>query len=289
MSEMMQTQIETTFTLRSLLKRFRGKVALTLLLVVLEAAANLLFPLFMGFAINGLLEGTLGGLIGLAILGVASLIIGSGRRLYDSRAYASIYTTIVGELVEKEQKNRSSISKISARSNLFTELVEFLENSFPEIVNSLISVIGTLLIILSLNGNIFVACLIASFFVMIVYGLSGRRNFRLNKGYNDELERRVDVLTTAEKPRIDQHFKDLMGWNIKLSNFETFNFSLIWIAMIALLVYSIYAAVSSGLTAYGTIFSLVVYVFEYISSVVGLPLYFQQLIRLNEISTRLSK
>lgn len=277
-----------TFTLGTLFKRFKGRISFTLLLVIAEAAVNLLFPLFMGFAINGLLASNYDGLISLAILGFVSLLLGAGRRLYDTRIYAGIYTTVTSELVDKEQKKNSSVSKITARTNLFTEFVEFLENSFPQIVNSFIGLFGTLLIILSLNRNIFVACLVASLFVLVVYLFSGKRNFRLNKGYNDELEKQVDILTTANKNRIDTHFKNVMHWNIKLSDFETFNFSIVWGGMILLLLYAIIAAVESGITAYGTIFSILIYVFEFMGSVMLLPLYYQQLIRLNEISSRLN-
>ena len=285
---MHQTSTIPDFSLRALMRRFRAKISLTMLLVILDAAANLLFPLFMGFAINDLLNGTWDGLIALAVLGFVALLIGSLQRLYDTRAYASIYETIATELVTKEQQKEATVSKISARTNLLTELVEFMENSFPGIANSIIALIGTLIIILSLNPNIFAACLLASLVVLVVYGLSGRANFRLNKNYNDQLEHQVEVLDSADSHKIAHHFSSLMRWNIKLSDLETLNYALIWLAMITLLLYAIYTAVSSGLTAYGTIFSLVVYVFEYISSVVTLPLYFQQLIRLNEISSRLN-
>ncbi|MEM8862124.1 MAG: ABC transporter six-transmembrane domain-containing protein, partial [Chloroflexota bacterium] len=129
---------------------------------------------------------------------------------------------------------------------------------------------------------------IASVFFLIVYGVSGRHNFNLNKGYNDELERQVDVLTSTNKQHITQHFQSVMRWNIKLSDFETFKYSLVWLSMIGLLLYAVYSSVDSGLQDFGTIFSLVVYVFEFIGSVVALPLYIQQLIRLREISSRLS-
>jgi len=277
-----------TFTLGTLFKRFKGRISFTLLLVIAEAAVNLLFPLFMGFAVNGLLASSYDGLISLAILGVVSLLFGAGRRLYDTRIYAGIYTTVVPELVDKEQKKDSSVSRITARANLFTEFVEFLENSFPEIVTSLIGLFGTLLIILSLNKDIFVVCLVATLFVLAIYLFSGKRNFRLNREYNDELEKQVDVLATADKKQIGGHFKKVMHWNIKLSDFETTNFSIVWIGMIILLLYAIVAAVDSGITAYGTIFSILVYVFEYIESVISLPLYYQQIIRLNEISSRLN-
>ena len=278
----------TTFSLRTLLHRFRAKISLTVLLVILDAAANLLFPLFMGFAINDLLNGAWNGLVALGVLGLVSLLIGSLQRFYDTRVYAGIYETIANELVAKEQEKSSNVSKISARTGLLTELVEFMENSFPAVANSLIALVGTLIIIFSLNPDIFVACLLASLFVLAIYGLSGRANFKLNKGYNDQLEQQVNALDSADPRKIALHFKQLMRWNIKLSDLETLNYTLIWLAMIGLLIYAIYTAVGSGLAAYGTIFSLVVYVFEYINSVVTLPLYFQQLIRLSEISTRLN-
>lgn len=278
-----------TFTLWALFQRFLGRISFTLFLVIAEAAVNLLFPLFMGFAINGLLASNYDGLISLAILGFVSLLLGAGRRLYDTRIYAGIYTKVAPELVDKEQKKASSVSKITARSNLLTELVEFLENSLLEVVNSFIGLFGTLLIIWSLNRNIFVACLIATLFIMVIYLFSGKRNFRLNKGYNDQLEKQVDVLTAADEHRTAAHFKDVMRWNIKLSDFETFNFSIAWAGLIGLLLYAVFAAVDSGIVAYGTIFSILVYVFEFMGSVVALPLYYQQLIRLNEISSRLNE
>ena len=125
-------------------------------------------------------------------------------------------------------------------------------------MNSVIAIVGTLMIILSLNGSIFVACLATSLFILAVYGLGGKHNFRLNKGYNDEFERQVDVLGSADKEQISTHFKSMMRGNVRLSDFETFNFSLAWVALILLLLYAIYAAVMSGLGAFGTIFSLVV-------------------------------
>lgn len=285
---MIKSETTPTFSLGTLFKRFKGKISLTLLLVIADATANLLIPLFMGFAINGLLASNYNGLISLAILGFVSLLLGSGRRLYDTRIYAGIYTTVTSELVEKEQAKNSSVSKITARANLFTEFVEFLENSLPEIVNNFIGLFGTLLVVLSLNRNIFIACVIATLFVVVVYWLSSNRNFLLNKGYNDELEKQVDVLTSANKTGIDRHFKNVMRWNIKLSDFETSNFAIVWGGMIILLLYAIIIAVNSGITAYGTIFSLLVYVFQYIESVLTLPLYYQQLVRLNEISSRLN-
>ncbi len=50
-------------SLSVILKRFRLKISITFLLVVVESIINLLFPLFMGFAMNDLLNSEYSGLI----------------------------------------------------------------------------------------------------------------------------------------------------------------------------------------------------------------------------------
>ncbi|MEM7117316.1 MAG: ABC transporter six-transmembrane domain-containing protein [Chloroflexota bacterium] len=276
-------------TLWQTVKRFKGKISLTMLLVVAESALDLLFPLFIGFAINGLLAQSYSGVLALGGLGLAALIVGSGRRFYDTRAYAAIYTTLSTEMVAREQDKESNISTISARASLLTEFVEFLENSMPGIITSIIGLVGILGIIFSLNIAIFVAALGLLLLMILVYVISGRWNFRYNKGYNDALEEQVDVLTTKDMGIIGTHFKTVMRWNIKLSDLETVNYAAIWLGIIGLLVYAPIAAVASGVSNFGLVFSILMYVFQYVESVVTLPLFIQQLIRLQEISQRLGE
>ncbi len=278
-----------SITLWGLFRRFKKKISLTLSLVVTESILDLLFPLFIGFAINSLLEQSYAGVIALGLLGVLALIVGSGRRFYDTRAYAGIYATLSTEMVAREQEKEQSISTISARASLLTEFVEFLENSMPIIITSIIGLVGILAILSSLNLAVFAASLALLVLVIIVYLLSGKWNFRYNKEYNDALENQVAALSTQDMGVIDKHFKTIMRWNIKLSDLETVNYFAIWLGIIGLLVYSPIAVIDSGIANYGLVFSILMYVFQYIESVVTLPYYIQQLIRLQEISGRLNE
>jgi ABC-type multidrug transport system fused ATPase/permease subunit len=277
----------TQISLTNLLKRFKWKISFTFILVILESVANLLFPLFMGFAIDGLLQSDFSGLINLAILGGVSVVLGASRKFYDTRAYASIYSTIAPEMVDKENKRNSSVSKINTRANLLTEFIEFFENFLPEIVRNFIGIIGALVIIFSLNFQVFIACLIVLFVIIAVYILTSKKIFGLNKSYNDQLEKQVDVLSEKDNHQIKSHFKSVMKWNIKLSDLESINFSIIWTAMVGLLIYSIVTVVDSGIVEYGAVFAILMYVFDYIENTANLPLYYQQLIRLHEITKRL--
>ena len=222
----------------------------------------------------------------LAGLGLTALTVGAGRRFYDTRAYASIYETVAVEMVDREKRAGTNTSKITARSTLLTEFVEFLENSMPEIVAAFVGVVGTLLILARINLGVFLACLGLLILVFVIYLLTGRRNLNLNAGYNDELERQVTSIDSKNRRAMVEHFSRLMYWNIRLSDLETVNYSVFFLGVIGLMFYAPIALVTDGVQA-GFVIAALMYVFQYIEGLIGLPLYIQQAIRLREISQRL--
>ncbi|WP_419861825.1 hypothetical protein [Candidatus Palauibacter sp.] len=57
--------------------------------------------------------------------------------------------------------------------------------------------------------------------------------------------------------------------------------------MMALLVFAV-ATSAERTVEYGAVFAIVMYVFQFVESMLGIPLYYQQWLRLREISGRLA-
>ena len=169
---------------------------------------------------------------------------------------------------------------------MLREIVEFFENSLPELITSVLQLAGTILIPSTLNLPIFGGCVAVVGVTVAVYALTGRLTTRYNRRLNDEHERQVDAVESGDAVRVGRHIRDMMRWNIKLSDLEAANFGIVWLFMIGLLVYSIEAAAEKTV-AYGTVFAIVMYVFQFMKSIASLPLYYQQWLRLREISGRL--
>ena len=271
--------------MNTLLRRFGGRFALTLSLVVLEAAGWTLFPLVIGRAIDGVLAGSSRGLREFAVLGIVAMGIGIARRLVDSRAYARIYAQLGEELAGRRAE--SGTSTTTARLGMLREIVEFFENSLPALITSVIGLGGTLLILSVLTRPVFLGCLAVIGATMTVYALTGGLTTRYNQGLNDEHERQVDAVESGDAARVGRHIRDLMRWNIKLSDLEAANFGIVWLFMIGLLVFSI-GTTAETTVEYGTVFAVVMYVFQFAESVILLPFYYQQWLRLREISGRLA-
>ena len=270
--------------IKPLLAQNKWRFAFTLLMVLAEAALMVLFPLVIGMAVDDAIAGHYRGATYLGALGLATLIVGASRRMLDSRFYARLYQAM-GAMVGTS--NTASTSTRTARLGLLTEVIDFFEDSLPGIVNSSIGLVGTLIIIAGLNLKIFAGCAILIVIVVIVYGLSQKATTRDNAGYNNELEQQVTIIGSNKPEALKSHLARLMRWNIKLSDREATNFSVVWVFMMAFLIGSIVLAVGDGVTQYGALFSLVLYLFQFIENASSMPLFYQQWLRLVEIMQRL--
>lgn len=266
------------------IRPFRRQLGFTFALVVLEAAGWVLFPLVIGRAVDGVVAGSRRGLWELAALGLATVGIYIVRRVYDSRAYAKVYARLSEELVVRQASQ--TVSAKTARLGMLREVVEFFENSLPTLVNSVFGLVGTVLILWALNIPIFLGCLAVAVGTAALYGFTGRFTTRWNAAMNNEYERRVQVVESGLPGRVARHVRRMMRWNIKLSDLEAANFGIIWILMVALLVFSVDTAVKETVE-YGEVFAVVMYVFQFMESVALLPMYYQEWLRLKEIVGRL--
>ena len=273
--------------LRTIFKEYRLRFAFTLMLILLEAGLAILFPLFIGYAIDSAIQGSYYGAVQLGVLGLISLIVGVGRRVYDSRFYAKVYRSMGATTINNMEDHVPS--KKTARLGMIRELVEFMENSLPELISSVIGLVGVIAIIASLNLNVFYGSLAVTVIVFLIYRISSTRTIKLNKESNDELENQVDIITENDDEKLNLHLKNMMKWNIKLSDLEALNFSISWIVLIAFLVASIVISTKSGIVKYGALFSLIMYVFQYMENVISLPLFYQNWLRLREIRERLEE
>lgn len=271
--------------IKSLFKEYKFRFLLTIVLILAEAGIMLLFPLFIGDAIDGVINESRLGVFQLGGLGLVLLIVGVGRRVFDSRFYGKIYEATGEKMVSRMKYNQSSVK--TARLSMMREFFEFLENTLPELINNIIGLVGVVLILFSLNIKVFYGSLVVTTVIFLVYWLTSKKTMDYNEATNNEMERQVDILAKNDQNVLKNHLKQTVKWNIKLSDLEAFNFSVSWVVALAFLVVAIIVSVGDGVLQYGALFALVMYVFQYIENVLSLPLFYQNWLRLQEIMVRL--
>ena len=280
--------MKKTNTLKSIFSRFKAKIIGTFLLLLTETALVVATPFVFGMAIDGLIDGILYWPAVLAGVLTLLTLIGTLRRLYDTRTYTSIYRIIAPEVVASESANASTISETVTRVNLSKELVDFFENEMTEGLTSFVKIVGAVLMLAVFDMRIAGLAFIALFLILLVYIVTEKPVYRGNQRLNDELEKQVSIISGNSSGLIRSHFRILGKRYVRLSDIESINYAVIALILTALIIASLMVAVSWPEATTGKLFAVLTYVFEFSEGIYILPMIYQQLIRLKEISHRLS-
>lgn len=280
-----------TGLLQVILKQHRSRLLLTYVLFALEMCGALLRPYYVGEAINDLIYGSNQGLYILIIVHFAWVVVGMIRQRFDTRTYSAIYTSLVTNFINKNA-NKTDVSKLSAHSTLTRELVDFLEFDLVYVFEAFFNIFGSLIFLFIYDLKLVAICLIVLIPVGIISLWYGKKMNYLNKSKNDEVEKQVDIIATANPHNINRHYMKLRSWQIKISDQESLNFGIMEIMVIIVIATSLYVTSWNPMhkeeILAGTLFGVYNYVLKFVSGLDTIPYTIQRLSNLQDISSRIS-
>lgn len=271
----------------TLLRRFPKQISVTWGLTLIETAVFASFPLVIGWSIDGLLAGDWTAFSCLIAIFALILVVGFGRRVYDTRAYGTIRVEMGKAQAERTKKE--SVSVINARVSMGRELVDFLEVEAPIATTAFVQVIAAIVILLSFHGVLALTAGGSAIGILIIYSLFSKRFFQLNSDLNEQSENQVTALESGSPKKIAAHFVGLRRQEVRLSDLESLVYGLIFTVLMAMLAFNLWFAATQLYASPGNIFSIVTYSLEFLESSVTLPAALQSLTRLSEITNRINR
>lgn len=271
----------------AILRRYKLPIGGTLALLIAENIIQVAQPLFLGFAIDGLIAQSMRELWVFVALATTGLAIGIGRRLYDTRAYGRIYRETAGETVEKENLSAAPVTQITARANFVSEFAEFFELYLPLALTSFATLAGAIIMLFVISPTLGACAFGVAIAVGLVFFFSRKNIQTLNTSLNDEMERQVDILEQRDRTSAALHFSSIVRWRIRLSDLEARNFGVAFFLAIVLAAAAVYILVAIENKSEGQIFAALTYILQFTESLVMLPYSYQQFLRTKEISDRL--
>ena len=121
--------------------------------------------------------------------------------------------------------------------------------------------------------------------IAVIYTLTTRRTVVLNREFNDEFERQVDVLGRNDSRLTRRHIGLLNSWTIKLSDIDAINLALSLTLSVGLQIFAVVMATRQGVD-FGDLLSILLYVFEISATAATLPVSWQEYLRLRDILRR---
>ena len=179
-------------TVLALLRAFRWRISFTWFLILIEVALTALVPLFIGFAIDGLLANNTDALFQLIAVLAVLIVVSVIRRAYDTRVFGTVRVEL-----GKTQAARAAnlpISTLNARLGMGRELADFLEAELPLAMTSLVQVIISVIVLYIFDPVLALAGASAVATMLAIYSLSHGRFYRLNGQLNQQTERQVGIL-----------------------------------------------------------------------------------------------
>jgi hypothetical protein len=271
-------------TVSGIWQTYRNKIAGTLSLMTFERLLAVAVPFVLGVAINDLIAGSLRGIWWLVGLEAIRLIIGVGRRLYDTRVYASIYTDIADGTARKTE---TSVGRRAARLGLARELVDFFEWELQELLAAIIGMTGAVVMLIYLLPPVGGLSVVVGALIAFTFAVSRKRMFGLNRLLNNELERQVTMLEAETDVSRRRHLSRLARWRIHLSDLEATNFAFADLLLGALIIGSLVITVRAGMSV-GEVFAVLTYLINLADNLLVLPWTYQQSIRAQEIGGRIA-
>ncbi|MFT6074464.1 MAG: hypothetical protein ACJAZ1_001380 [Yoonia sp.] len=278
---------EGPLTVLALLRAFRWRITLTWLLILCETALTALVPLFIGFAIDGLLASDTEALFQLIAVLTVLIVVSVIRRAYDTRVFGTVRVEM-----GKAQAARAAnlpISTLNARLGMGRELADFLEADLPLAMTSFVQLIISLIVLYIFDPMLALAGASSVAIMLVIYSLSHARFYRLNGQLNQQTEQQVGILETRKPQRLMTHLTRLRGIEVRISDTESIIYGGIFVVLLGLVVFNLWYATANLSITSGTIFSIVTYSWELVDAALAFPMALQGWSRLSEIMQRINQ
>lgn len=282
-------------SLRDLVKQFRKGISIAFALVVVENIAWIIEPTLFGKVIDAVIDKAFvdpqSSVIVPLILWSTAFGVNSGvgaiRRVVDPRIFLNMFTSIAADVSRASLKKRLSVSKTAARAELSYQYISFLQYRFPEILEHTIAISGAIIALYLFDWRISATCLFIIGPLYLISKLYTRKVAVLQKEYHDGYEDIYEVFSKKDPDYVKDYYQKLAVPQKRIAKWGAFNFGLVRVALLMIFLAVLYIAIDLDDFSAGELYSIVAYLWAYVTSTEYIPELMESWSSLKDISARL--
>ena len=288
-----------TMKLTALLTRFKKGISIAISLVIIEDVAWIVEPAVFGKVIDALIERASGqagsfnaSLFPLFLwIGVFAINSGTGviRRIVDQKIYLAMFTQLATDIstVAKEKKFRTS--KTAALAQLSEQYITFFQYRIPEIIEQIVQISGAVIALAVFDWRISITCLTIIFPLLLINRIYTRKVSALQKDSHDTFENAYDVFSTQKPEEINNYYVKTASFKQKIANWGALNFGVMRFILLFIFLAVLYISIDLDDFTTGSIYSIVAYIWTFITSSEYLPELMESWTSLKDVSNRLNQ
>lgn len=295
----------------ALLRRFRLQMVGILFFITLENVAWVMEPGIFGYVIDALFQpdGTRGTLFGvpssagnradglsaavwipLALwigLYLFNTLAGVLRRIAEQKVFRKMFAALAADVSRLSQTEGWTLSKTAARVQLSNEYIVFLERRVPEILEQSLTIAGTLIALALYDWRIAVACLVIVLPLVAINRLYNRYVGQHQRTLHDRYEHLYDIIGSKNPQEIEAYYLELGRSHQSIAAWGAVNFGAMRVVLLGIFLTVLYIAIDLNGFTTGEIYSIVAYLWTFISSSEYIPDLMESRASLLDISRRL--
>lgn len=278
-----------------IVKQFRKGIIIALSLVIVEHVAWIVEPTLFGNLIDATIDKATGNATSSYVvpltLWVGAFLLNSGvgaaRRSVDQRIYLTMFTEIATSVSQVAVERRLSVSKTAARAQLSREFISFFQYRVPEIGEQAISIGGALIGLAFFDYRIAVSCLFVVLPLLVVNRLYNKKVVSLQRRLHDSVEETYEVFATKEPEKVREYYTTLALPQQQIADWGAVSFGMIRIVLLGIFLVVLYISLDLNDFTTGNIYSIVAYLWTFITSSEYLPELLESWTSLKDIARRL--
>ncbi len=277
---------------------YKKGIAIVLSLILIENIAWIVEPTLFGNLIDAFIEKASAETIEAKVLRILPLLLwilaylinsGSGaiRRRIEARTFQKMYVELVTQIAEKGNLIKQDPSKSAARAHLSKEYVAFMQYRLPEIAEQTITIIGAVIAQAFFDWRISAACLFIAFPLIIISIIYNKKVVTLQTELHDNYEQIYDSFSSFESAKVKQTFSSMARIQEQIAKWSAANFGIMRLVLLIIFLFVLYIAIDLDNFSTGNIYSIVAYLWTFVTSVEYIPELMESTASLKDLSNRI--
>jgi ABC-type multidrug transport system fused ATPase/permease subunit len=276
-------------------RSYYKSILLALSLVVIENVAWIVEPTLFGNVIDAFIDKSVSHETAPFILPLAVWIsvfllnsgVGALRRAFDQKIYLTMFSHIAVQVAETAKERGQNVSRMVARAELSREFINFFQYRFPEIIEQSIAIGGAVIALYFFDWRISVSCLFIVLPLILITKLYSRKVMKLQSDLHDSKEEAFDIFATEDIDAIRGHYQRIAHNEKRIAYWGALNFAVIRVCLLAIFLIVLYISIDLDDFTTGSIYSIVAYLWTFVTSTEYLPELLESSTSIRDISRRL--
>jgi ABC-type multidrug transport system fused ATPase/permease subunit len=281
-------------TVRQIILRYKGSIALILTFVLIENLAWIIEPTFFGKLLDALIShfydhesiNYFTPLLVWVLIYFINVVGGSLHRLYSGGTYARMYADVATRVIDESKLRKDKYSKMLVRSELVKEYITFFKEKLPEMLWQFSASCGAVIALFFYDYRIALVCLFIIPPIVYINNYSRKKITILQKDIHDNQEELYKLIEDRDISKIHQFFDNMISPRTKIARWSSLSFTTVKTLLVVIFIVVLFICVDVDNFSTGKIYAIVAYLWTFIGQTDYLPELMESLGSIRDLNTR---